>query len=339
MARTLDDEPTLDVDLEEHRVALTGYCYRMLGSGSEAEDAVQETMLRAWRAQDAFEGRASLRSWLFRIATNVCFDSLASRQRRARPMDLRPSSSPAAPIGEALADSVWIGPVSDSRVLVEGDPADVITARESVRLAFVATLQLLPPRQRAVLVLRDVLCWPAAEVAELLDSSVASVTSALQRARATMAEWSGDLGQPLRPADPGQRDLLDRYVSAFVNYDVDGLVQLLRADVVMSMPPLPLWLRGPDSVGDWLRRRGAACARSRMHPVGVNGMPGFAQWRLEVDGEYHPWAIQVVEINDGAISGLNFFLDVDRLWPLFDLPRRPPGGALDSRLEFEHMFD
>jgi RNA polymerase sigma-70 factor (ECF subfamily) len=328
MAWTVDEQESVDVDLEAHRVALTGYCYRMLGSASEAEDAVQETMLRAWRAQDSFEGRASLRSWLFRIATNVCFDSLGSRQRRARPMDLRPSSLPAAPIGAALADSVWIGPVSDSRVLAEGDPADVISARESVRLAFVATLQLLPPRQRAVLVLRDVLCWPAAEAAELLDSSVASVTSALQRARSTMEEWSGDLGQPLRPADPGQRDLLDRYVAAFVNYDVEALVKLLRADVVMSMPPLPLWLRGPDSVGAWLRRRGAACARSRMHPIAVNGTPGFAQWRLEADGEYHPWAIQVVEICDEAISGLNFFLDVERLWPLFELPSRPPGSAV-----------
>jgi RNA polymerase sigma-70 factor (ECF subfamily) len=329
MAWTLDEPATVDVDLEEHRIALTGYCYRMLGSGSEAEDAVQETMLRAWRAQDAFEGRASLRSWLFRIATNVCFDSLASRQRRARPMDLRPSSLPAAPIGEALADSVWIGPVSDSRVLSEvGDPADVVSARESVRLAFVATLQLLPPRQRAVLVLRDVLCWPAAEVAALLDSSVASVNSALQRARATLADWSGDLGEPLRPADAEQRDLLDRYVCAFVNYDIDALVRLLRADVVMSMPPLPLWLRGPDSVGDWLRRRGAACARSRMCPIAVNGTPGFAQWRLEADGEYHPWAIQVVEIRAGAIGGLNFFLDTERLWPLFGLPSRPPAVAV-----------
>jgi RNA polymerase sigma-70 factor (ECF subfamily) len=209
-----------------------------------------------------------------------------------------------------------------------GDPADVVSARESVRLAFVATLQLLPPRQRAVLVLRDVLCWPAAEVAGLLDSSVASVNSALQRARATLADWSGDLGEPLRPADAEQRDLLERYVQAFVNYDVDALVRLLRADVVMSMPPLPLWLRGPDSVGDWLRRRGAACARSRVCPIAVNGTPGLAQWRLEVDGEYHPWAIQVVEIRDGAIGGLNFFLDTERLWPLFDLPSRPPVEAV-----------
>jgi RNA polymerase sigma-70 factor (ECF subfamily) len=324
MASVLDRPPS-DTDLEEHRVALTGYCYRMLGSGSEAEDAVQETLLRAWRAQDTFEGRASLRSWLFRIATNVCFDMLGARQRRARPMDLRPASPPAAPIGEPPAESVWIGPVSDSRVLPEGgDPADVISARESVRLAFVATLQLLPPRQRAVLVLRDVLCWPAAEVAQLLDASVASVNSALQRARATLEDWSGDLGEPLRPADPGQRDLLDRYVSAFVNYDVDALVKLLRADVVMSMPPLPLWLRGPESVGDWLRRRGADCARSRLVPVAVSGSPGFAQWRLEPDGEYRPWAIQVVETRDGAIIGLNFFLDAERLWPLFGLPSSPP---------------
>jgi RNA polymerase sigma-70 factor (ECF subfamily) len=316
------------VDLEEHRVVLTGYCYRMLGSGSEAEDAVQDTMLRAWRAQDTFEGRATVRSWLFRIATNVCFDMLTARQRRARPMDLRPSSSAAAPIGEALADSVWIGPVSDSRVLPEvGDPADVVSARESVRLAFVATLQLLPPRQRAVLVLRDVLCWPAAEVAALLDSSVASVNSALQRARTTLENRTEDLGEPARPADPAQRDLLERYVAAFVNYDVDALVKLLRADVVMSMPPLPLWLRGPDSVAEWLRLRGAACARCRLQPIAVSGLPGFAQWRLEADGEYRPWGIQVVEIRDGAIIGLNFFLDVERLWPLFGLPVEVPAEA------------
>jgi RNA polymerase sigma-70 factor (ECF subfamily) len=322
------DSGALGVDLEEHRVALTGYCYRMLGSGTEAEDAVQETMLRAWRSQGQFEGWSSLRSWLFRIATNVCFDLLTARARRARPMDLRPSSFPNAPIGEPLADSYWLGPIADLRVVPEvGDPAELVTARESVRLAFVATLQLLPPRQRAVLVLRDVLCWPAAEVAGLLDTTTASVNSALQRARATLADWSGDLGEPIRPQDPAQRDLLERYVTAFTTYDIDALVKLLHADAVMSMPPLPLWLRGAETIGTWLRKRGAACARSRMIPMAVNGSPGFAQWRLDDDGEYRPWGIQVLEIRDGLIIGVNAFLDTERLWPLFALSEGPPTEA------------
>jgi len=317
--------------LEEHRRILTGYCYRMLGAASEAEDAVQETMLRAWRGRAGFEGRSTMRSWLMRIATNVCLDMLTARQRRARPMDLGPSSAAGAPVTDALAESVWVGPVNDLRVLPgAGDPADVAAARDSVRLAFVATLQLLPPRQRAVLVLRDVLRFSAAEVAELLDTSVASVNSALQRARETLDDWRGELGQSLAPADSRQRDLLDRYVDAFVGYDIPALVGLLRDDAVMSMPPLPLWLRGRDQIGRWMLGRGAHCEGSRVVPIQANGMPAFAQWRRE-GGSFRPWAIQVVEIAEDAIVGLNFFLDTDRLWPHFGLPEQPAGDDRRAR--------
>lgn len=317
--------------LEEHRSELTGYCYRMLGSAFEAEDAVQETLIRAWRAADRFEGRASLRSWLYRIATNVCLDSLHAGKRRARPMDLSPASHADATLPAMTAESVWIEPVPDVRVLPSsGDPADVVVSRESVRLAFVAALQHLPPRQRAVLILREVLAWKAAETAELLDTTVASVNSALQRARATLA--AAGVGSSAEASekemDEERQALLDRYVDAFERYDLDALTSLLHEDATLSMPPFPMWLRGHEDIRAWLLGPGIGCRDSRLLPVSANGCPGFAQYRPGgPDGGHRAWALQVLEISGGRITGLNSFLDVERLCPLFGLPLELPGES------------
>lgn len=307
--------------LNQHRTELIAYCYRMLGSAFEAEDAVQESMVRAWRGLDRFEGRASLRSWLYRIATNVCLDMLGSSQRRARPMDLGPASSADSPVPEPRPEMTWLGPVPDSMVLPQGDPSDVAVARETVRLAFVAALQYLPPRQRAVLILREVLSWSAAESAELLDTSVASVNSALQRARATLAAADIEETDPLRPLDEDQRELLARYVDAFERYDMDALAAVLHEDAVMSMPPLELWLRGHADIRAWMLGTGSACRGSRLIPTAANGTPAFGQYKPGgPDGRLLPWGVVVLEISGGRVVGLNTFLDTDRLFPLFGLP-------------------
>ncbi|HEX6685649.1 MAG TPA: sigma-70 family RNA polymerase sigma factor [Candidatus Limnocylindrales bacterium] len=297
--------------LEGFRTELNGYCYRMLGSSFEAEDAVQETMVRAWKGLDRFEGRSALRSWLYRIATNVCLDMLGSAQRRARPMDLGGPGSPGNPgTIEPLAERVWLGPVPDVKVL----PDEAAVARESIRLAFVAALQLLPPKQRAVLILREVLAWSAQEVSELLDTSVASVNSALQRARATMAE-SESSADVAKPMDEEQRKLLVRYVEAFERYDMSALAALLHEDATLSMPPLALWFRGFPDIRDWMLGMGNGCDGSRLIPTVANGHPAFGQYRTT-----GPWALIVLEISAGRIKGINNFLDVDRLFPLFGLP-------------------
>jgi RNA polymerase sigma-70 factor (ECF subfamily) len=304
-----------------HRSELTGYCYRMLGSAFEAEDAVQDTLVRAWKAYDTFEGRASLRSWLYRIATNVCLDMLASRQRRARPMDLGPASRGDSAPGPTLPEVTWITPIPDGRVQPEGDPADVAISRETIRLAFIAALQHLPPRQRAVLILREVLRWSAAEVAELLETSVASVTSALQRARTTMASRPVHEDDPIAPMDEASQRLLARYVEAFEAYDVTVLTALLREDAIQSMPPYELWLRGRDNVIAWWTGPGAACAGSRLIPVRANGCAAFGQYRPSgPNGEHQPWALQVLEFADGQIAEFTAFLDTEALFPLFGLP-------------------
>ena len=247
---------SVESQLEEYRAELTGYCYRMLGSAFEAEDAVQDTMVRAWKSFDRFEGRSALRSWLYRIATNVCLDMLGSAQRRARPMDLNPAGDGhATHPGEPLPEEIWIGPVPDERVLPQ-NPANVIAGRESIRLAFVSALQNLPPKQRAVLILREVLAWSAQEVADLLDTPVPSVNSALQRARATLSEnKTADVHKPL---DDEQKALLSRYVQAFEAYDITALTALLHEDATLSMPPFTLWLQGPDAIRAWLLGRGLA---------------------------------------------------------------------------------
>jgi RNA polymerase sigma-70 factor (ECF subfamily) len=321
--------PALELapQLEAHRRELTAYCYRMLASGFEAEDAVQETFVRAWRAFDRFEGRSAVRSWLYRIATNVCLDMLGSRQRRARPMDLGPASTADTALGPMLPEVTWIEPIPDGRVIPEAaDPADLAVARESVRLAFVAALQHLPPKQRAVLILREVLRWHADEVAELLETSVASVNSALQRARATLAA-SRDATAPAKPMDDAQRQLLARYVDAFERYDMDSLTALLHEDAHWNMPPYDLWLQTHRDIVDWCLGTGIGCEGSRLVPVSANGSPAFAQYKPGPDGGYVPWSLQVLEIRDGAIGGITFFLDTERLFPLFDVPLQYPASA------------
>ncbi|MER8008305.1 MULTISPECIES: sigma-70 family RNA polymerase sigma factor [unclassified Streptomyces] len=316
----------LDVRLEKHRVELTGYCYRMLGSSFEAEDAVQDTMVRAWRSYDKFEGRSSLRSWLYRIATNVCLDMLTAGNKRARPMDLSESTPLAQAALSPRPDNTWLEPMPDNRVLpTTDDPAEAAVAKESVRLAFMAALQQLPAKQRAVLILREVLAWRASEVAELLDTSVASVNSALQRARATLAEREkADKAAGATVSDPldeEQQKLLERYVAAFEGYDMTALTALLHEDAVMTMPPFDLWLTGHDDITGFMTTLGSACEGSRLLPVQVNGLPGFAQYKPDPEaGGYAPWAVQVLEISEGRLTGFHFFLDTKRWFPLFDLP-------------------
>jgi len=307
--------------LESYRRELTGYCYRMLGSGAEAEDAVQETMVRAWRSAGRFEGRSSLRSWLYRIATNVCLDMHRSPQRRARPMDLGPATPAAgAAPGPEHPEAMWVQPVADEAVLdLSGDPAEVAAARESIRLAFVAALQHLPARQRAVLILREVLRWPAAEVAELLDASVASVNSALQRARATLASIPAERLDAI--VDPEHEALLARYVDAFERYDISALVALLRHDVVLSMPPYAIHLVGPDDLAAWFLGPGIGCRGGRLVPVAANGTAAFGNYRCRRPGLWEPFAIQVIEVAGGRISGHHNFL-YPELFARFGLPPR-----------------
>jgi RNA polymerase sigma-70 factor, ECF subfamily len=324
LARTdgaTDGAGALERELETHRRPLTGYCYRMLGSGFEAEDAVQETMIRAWRAHDSFEGRSSLRSWLYRIATNVCLDMLRGQQRRARPMDLGPSSpADIAFLGPSMPEYPWVLPVPDARVVAEdGDPAEVAESRETIRLAFIAALQHLPARQRAVLILREVLRWPAAEVAELLDSSVASINSALQRARATLAAHPLSSAVPAAPVEESERALLARYVDAFERYDISSLVALLREDAIQSMPPYAMWLRGATEIAEWMLGPGADCRGSRLLATGANGAPAFGQYRVDPEGGHRPWGLQVLEISDGRVVQITNFLDPE-LFPAFGLP-------------------
>lgn len=317
-------EQPVELQLERYRTELTGYCYRMLGSVFEAEDAVQETMIRAWRGHRGFEGRAALRSWLYRIATNVCLDALHGRNGRARPMDLAGPVTVATAHGTQLPEVTWIGPAPDGRVLPEtGDPAEVAAQRESVKLAFVAALQRLAPRQRAVLILREVLGWRAAEVAELLGVTVASVNSAMQRARAVLASDAA-AARPAAALDEAHRSLLDRYVRAFEAYDMDGLAALLHEDVTLNMPPYSMWLCGREEIRAWMLGPGHGCRGSRLLRVTANGGPALAQYRPSPEGGHEPWSLIVPEVSGGRITGLTNFLDTDVLFPLFGLPARLP---------------
>jgi RNA polymerase sigma-70 factor, ECF subfamily len=318
------DAGKLAEQLEQHRSELKAYCYRMLGSPFDAEDAVQETFIRAWRGFERFEGRAALRSWLYRIATNVSLDILNGKERRARPMDLGPASEPVESNLNTLPEVTWIEPVPDGLVVSEdGDPAEVAVSRETLRLAFVAALQHLPPRQRAVLILCEVLRWKASEVAELLDTSVASVNSALQRARATLESTAGT-GERSLSVDEVDAELLDRYVKAFEQYDMAALTALIQEDATQSMPPFDMWLSGRDDILAWWLGPGIGCRGSRVIPtLAANGSPAFGQYKPSESGSgYEPWALQVLEIADGRIVEFTFFLDTDRLFPLFGLPPR-----------------
>jgi RNA polymerase sigma-70 factor (ECF subfamily) len=303
----------LEHRLEEHRRELTAYCYRMLGSPFEAEDAVQETFIRAWKGFDRFEGRSALRSWLYRIATNVCLDLLNGRERRAMPMDLGPAREPILENLATLPEVTWIAPTPD--------PVDVAVEHETIKLAFIAALQHLPPRQRATLILCEVLRWQATEVAELLDTSVASVNSALQRARATLAANEVSASSPVQPLGPADRELLGRYVEAFERYDIEALTALIREDATQSMPPFDLWLSGRDDIFTWWFGPGIGCQGSRVIPtVSANGSPAFGQYKPAPGGGYEPWALQVLELEAGKIVQLTFFLDTATLFPLFGLP-------------------
>jgi RNA polymerase sigma-70 factor, ECF subfamily len=305
-------------DLEAHRAALTGHCYRMMGSAAEADDAVQETMVRAWRGLDQFQERSSLRTWLYRIATHVCLDALADRSRRARPMELSDVGTVDDQL-TSLPGERWVEPIPDLHALpADGDPAERAVLRQSIRLAFVAALQHLPPRQRAALLLTDVLGWSVAEVAAGLDTSVAAINSALQRARTTLSE------RPARdePAtlSEAQSALLARYVDAFERYDVGALTALLHQDATLSMPPYALWLRGHQSIAAWLLGHGAGCRGSRLIPTAACGLPAFGQYRPAPGGRHEPWALIVLELAGDRIAGFNSFLDTASLFPRFGLP-------------------
>jgi RNA polymerase sigma-70 factor (ECF subfamily) len=307
--------------LEEHRAALTGHCYRMLGSAAEADDAVQETMLRAWRSLDRFEQRASLRTWLYSIATRVCLDALGDRARRARPMELGPAATVDDPLTEHPRTH-WLEPIPDAHALPrDADPSELVALRQSIRLAFVAALQHLPPKQRAALLLTEVLGCSAAEVSDVLDTSVAAVNSAVQRARATLA--SRDLGEE-RPALSGEQTMLvERYVAAFERYDVHALTELLHHDATLSMPPYSFWLRGHEPIRAWLLGRGAACRGSRLIPTSACASPAFGQYRPSGPGGRHePWALIVLELSGDRISSWNSFLDTQALFSRFGLPAR-----------------
>ena len=311
-------------DLELHRAALTGHCYRMLGSAFDAEDAVQEAMVRAWKALDRFDGRSSLRTWLYRIATNVCLDALSSKSRRARPIE----EGPVGTVDDELQTrprTHWLEPIPDVRMIPsDADTFETVALRQSTRLAFVAALQHLPPRQRAALLLSEVLGWSAQEVAASLEMSVAAVNSALQRARATLASKNVSVAE--EPLSDSQAELLEKYVDAFHEYDVDALVALMREDATLSMPPYTLWLQGPDAIRAWLLGRGNGCRGSRLIRTDACGSPAFAQYRRSPDGSYHPWSLTILELEGDRIRAWNAFLDTERLFPMFGLPMSLPPG-------------
>ena len=303
--------------LETHRVPLTGHCYRMMGSLIDADDAVQLTMERAWKNLSRFDGRASLRTWLYRIATNVCLDLLGERARRERPIERGEAAVVGAPLPE-LPREHWVEPALDSLVVpADADPSEQLVLRQSIRLAFVTALQHLPARQRAALLLAEVLGWPASDIAENLETSVASVNSALQRARATMSE----LQRTETPVTltPDQSKTVENYVDAFLRYDVESLVRLLRDDATLSMPPIDFWLQGPASIRAWLNGPGSGCRGSKLVPLAVNGLPAFAQYRFDAQRGFYAWAVLVLELEGDRITGWNAYLDVSKLFPRFGL--------------------
>ena len=328
------ENDTTMTDLDIYRPSLTGHCYRMLGSITDAEDAVQETMLRAWRARERFDGRSALSTWLHRIATNVCLDALADRKPRVRPIDEGPRGSLQSELRQQPRTH-WLEPIPDLRSIpADGDPHEDAVMRESIRLAFVAALQHLPPRQRAVLLLTQVLNWSAAEVAESLDMTVAAVNSALQRARATLAErragqqldrivaLAGDATRTMPALTAEQQHLVEQFTEAFTAYDVSRLTALLRDDATLCMPPYDLWLQGHADIAGWLLGPGAECRGSRLVPTWACGAPAFGQYR---HGGATPWALVVLELDRDhlgrdRIAGMTYFLDTETLFPRFGLP-------------------
>jgi RNA polymerase sigma-70 factor (ECF subfamily) len=320
----MNPESSTATDAEFGRLAdpfrreLLVHCYRMLGSVDEAEDLVQETMLRAWRGYAGFTGASSLRTWLYRIATNVCLRAIENGARRPLPSGLgAPSEQPELPVTRS-PEIPWLQPIPDALLGGEDDPATIVTSRESTRLAFVAALQQLPAKQRAVLILRDVLAWQASEVAQLLDTSTAAVNSALQRARAQLAAQTPAADTLTEPTEAAERELLDRYVTAFQNADVAGLVQLLRDDAILEMPPAMAWFLGTAAIERFLRPRVGSSAHL-LSPTAANGQPAVAVYRAHDDGMMHAHGIHVLEVRGAQIARITAFLDTSG-FARFDLP-------------------
>ena len=304
------------------REELLAHCYRMLGSVQDAEDQVQETFLRAWRSYDDFEGRASLRTWLYRIATNACLRALENNSRRPLPSGLgSPGEDPAAPPATAQPEVPWLQPMPGALVSAgPADPASIVTSRMSMRLAFIAALQYLPARQRAVLILRDVLQWRAAEVAGLLGTTTTAVNGMLDRARARLEQVAPAEDEIREPASPGDRALADRYAEAFEKADITALTQLLREDAVFEMPPRPTWFAGRAAIGTFLQARVLRePGKFRGTPTAANGQPAIASYRRDGDGVYRAYAIQVLTIAGPHITRITSFID-QGLFVKFGLP-------------------
>lgn len=325
---TIDQDHDFQSLADPYRRELLAHCYRMLGSIHDAEDLVQETYLRAWRSYGGFEGRSSLRTWLYRIATNVCLTAIDQRGNRPMPSGLgAPSDEPERPV-VASPEVPWLEPVPDTVIGADAaDPATIVASRETTRLAFVAALQHLPPNQRVVLILRDVLKWKAAEVAELMETTTASVNSALQRARAQLQQAAPERDALVEPTDPGQRELLDRYARAFERADIEALVELFKKDAVWEMPPFPEWFVGAETI---VRLIGAQCGPTpgelRMVPTAANGQPAFAMYRRGDDGVHRAFQLQVVAVASEGIAQVSAFFDT-RLFAFFGLPEELPAEA------------
>jgi RNA polymerase sigma-70 factor (ECF subfamily) len=311
---------------EPFRPELLAHCYRMLGSVYDAEDQVQETLVRAWRSYSDFQGRSSLRTWLYRIATNACLRAIENRARRPMPSGLgAPGQDPDGPLAPVLPEIRWLQPIPDALVLPgSADPATVAVSRESVRLALIAALQYLPGRQRAVLILRDVLGWHAAEVADLLGITPAAANSLLQRARERLRQVAPDSGEVREPAQAGQRALLDAYAEAFSTADIGALTKLLREDAVLEMPPQPTWFAGRELLARFLASRVLTePGRFVMTGAAANGQPAFAAYLRGTDGVPRAHAIQVLTLSGGGIGRIVSFNDAG-LFPLFGLPGTAP---------------
>jgi RNA polymerase sigma-70 factor (ECF subfamily) len=337
--RAIDQQAFSDLT-EPHRRALQAHCYRMVGSPAEAEELAQETLWRAWRRRETYEGRAPLRAWLYKIATNLCLDALKQRPRRTLPVALDTASTVDQPAPPPATEPVWLEPFPDDLLAPdEANPEARYSLHESVALAFMTSLQVLPPRQRAVLILRDVLDWQAAEVAEALGQTVPSVKSALHRARTTLAnhKLSAQLEAARRhPPDEHLRGQLDRYVLAWETADVDGLLNLLRDDATFSMPPTPSWYLGRANIGGLVSRTifgGSARGRWRLLPTRANGQTGYGLYkRDEASGSYMAYGIQVVTFAGDAIADITTFRN-PALLPRFNLPVTAPAARAWQRNE------
>ncbi|GAA3937964.1 sigma-70 family RNA polymerase sigma factor [Actinomadura viridis] len=322
---TIEKEQDFQQRADPYRRELLAHCYRMLGSIHDAEDLVQETYLRAWRSYGGFEGRSSLRTWLYRIATNCCLTAIDQRGHRPLPSGLgAPNGEPERPV-VAAPEVPWLEPAPDAALAgAAADPATIVATRERTRLAFVAALQHLPPNQRVVLILRDVLKWRATEVAELLETSTASVNSALQRARAQLRQVAPEEDAMVEPADPGQRDLLDRYATLFERADIAGLVELFKEDAVWEMPPFPEWFVGRGTIARLIVAQcGPEPGELRLVPTAANGQPAFGLYRRGEDGVHRPYHLQVLTVTAEGIARGSVFFDTS-LFPLFGLPETLP---------------